>query len=468
MRQLPAIVIAALGLVAWSSIATPQAHARVLDDPRTAMLLTQLGGHGATGVLVVDAATGEELIAVAADEPLNPASNVKLISTATVLDLLGPDYRFATRVLGAVPGADGGVETGIYVRGTFDPTLDGDAIADLVRQLQERGVRQIAGDVVVGARRGRDGVGRAVLRIEICAGRPGDPARVTVHPAGVVDLDVRVTTERRGGSHVGVAVVRDDSVAGRPRLVATIEGTIRAGRRLRRDVAIDHRSIYTARLLASELRRAGIEVGGIRVEPFRRFVEHVVSGGSVLDTLAEHHSAPVHQLIGRVNKYSANRLADQLVLAATAITGNEPPAMGDAVAAMYAWLDRAGVGTDDMMLDTGSGLSYATKLSPRQIVGVLATAIDRPAYRASLAIAGVDGTLRRRLRHAPAVIAGKTGTLDDALALSGVIEVNGEPALLFSIVTNGERLVERRRAIRRAHDRFVDALADLAVARAGL
>src|SRR6185503_14155775 len=90
--------------------------------------------NGVTGLFVADARTGETLFSVNADDPLNPASNVKMISTATALELLGPDFRYPTRLLGATP--DGGAVRGdVYLLGSYDPTLtaaDLDNIASAV------------------------------------------------------------------------------------------------------------------------------------------------------------------------------------------------------------------------------------------------------------------------------------------------------------------------------------------------
>src|SRR5258708_14959538 len=70
--------------------------------------------YGTTGLYVVDAKTGEALFAVNADDPLNPASNVKMISTAAALELLGADFRYATRGLAPAPHAHGAIPGNAY------------------------------------------------------------------------------------------------------------------------------------------------------------------------------------------------------------------------------------------------------------------------------------------------------------------------------------------------------------------
>ena len=63
------------------------------------------------------------LFSTNADKKLNPASNVKLFSTAAVLDVLGDDYRFKTRLVGATPDESGSVKGGVYLLGSGDPSF---------------------------------------------------------------------------------------------------------------------------------------------------------------------------------------------------------------------------------------------------------------------------------------------------------------------------------------------------------
>ena len=135
--------------------------------------------NGITGLYVADARTGEPLFAVNADDALNPASNVKMISMATALELLGPTFRYTTRLLGAEPDRKGVVHGGIYLLGTWDPTLSTDNMADLADQLVARGVKQLDGDILVGSDPTRDGIFRAMVPVEIKATSPGEHPTAT-------------------------------------------------------------------------------------------------------------------------------------------------------------------------------------------------------------------------------------------------------------------------------------------------
>src|SRR5207248_3049258 len=107
-----------------------ESTAKELDKLLRAELAT-----GTTGVYVVDAKTGDPLFAINADDKLNPASNVKMISTATALELLGADFRYPTRVLRGTPDDAGVLHGDVYLLGSYDPTLTDKDFDELGAQL---------------------------------------------------------------------------------------------------------------------------------------------------------------------------------------------------------------------------------------------------------------------------------------------------------------------------------------------
>jgi D-alanyl-D-alanine carboxypeptidase len=178
--------------------------------------------------------------------------------------------------------------------------------------------------------------------------------------------------------------------------------------------------------------------------------------------------------VARTNKRSLNHMADRLIMSAARARKHEPLSMEDGVELMTHWLEEKDFLTDDTYLDTGSGLSYQSRLSTRQVVGVLREAagytgtppgepIDAgaQAFRNSLSIATVDGTLRHRFRlaghriHLP--LRGKTGTLKRVIALSGFLEHPDGRTLCFSILSNGHPIRFKRR-VRQAHEILVTHL----------
>jgi D-alanyl-D-alanine carboxypeptidase len=220
------------------------------------------------------------------------------------------------------------------------------------------------------------------------------------------------------------------------------------------------------------LQDAGIATdGGIRIASFPEFNEEEGRAGRIPFPLAAHESRDIASLVKRVNKRSLNTLSDRLVMSAARSVYGGPLEMSRAVDLMKGWLTSIGVDADSVVLDSGSGLSYQTQLSARQIVTVLRAAggysaassdpVAVQSFRDSLALGGIDGTLRRRFRLPGAKIEsqvmGKTGTLTRVIALSGFVTREDGRTLCFSIVTNGHKNY-RKRTVRLEHEHMVAEL----------
>jgi D-alanyl-D-alanine carboxypeptidase/D-alanyl-D-alanine-endopeptidase (penicillin-binding protein 4) len=429
-----------------------------------------------TAVYVLDARSGEEVYAVREDAPLNPASNVKLIATAAALETLGPDWRYRTRLFGPTPDPDGVAQGDVFLRGNFDPSLRARHMEDLADEIVGAGITRIDGDVIISDKADRDGVASAKLKITVSGTEAGEPPTVTVEPAiGMVDIVNEATSTTRGRSRIKVD--RDYVVdpLGRQRVKLTVTGKIRTVTTRKYWRGVKHRALFTAHALLAALERAGIEVTGTARQ--MSFADYVaLAGPSYLPVeLAVHRSAPVGRLIARINKKSLNSWADQIVSTAGAAAFGGEPSLDKGVRLMKHWLaTRAEVDPDEVLLDTGSGLSYNTQLPAKYVVQVLREATglrggleaDRgpdhrlaELYRDSLSIGGRDGTLRRRFRRSAARghVFGKTGTLIRILALSGIVENERGDALTFAIVTNGHKNGYRYR-IRQEHKRMVEAM----------
>lgn len=527
---------------------------------------------GVTAIYIVDAKTGAPLFAAQEDELLNPASNVKLISTATALDALGPNWRYATRLIGPAPDGEGAIAGDVYLLGSYDPTLRASDIWELAAGLGEAGVARIDGDIVVGSDALRDSLGRIRATFRIRGERAGEAPEVRIDPgldfltdevreqflAETFELDNRAETLRaRKRARMQVRVRMDEDAL--PYRVE-VSGHVSKRRRDKKRRRIPSPQLYTGQILRAALLQAGVEVSGaVRVSELGVYTAQHAAAGSVPVELARHESKPISALVARINKRSLNALADRVLMTAGAALYGGPPTMENGVRAMHAWLrDHAGIDPAEVVLDTGSGLSYRTELSARHIVGVLRTAagyrasehplapqprmsdmlppslaraagalgsarvaqldnrlakligdetsvvfgreagggfgrpdghddddddddgdedselddaLDEAAagssleqvFLHSLAVGGIDGTLRGRLRPVRGQVHGKTGTLTRVIALSGIVE-HGDQAVAFSLVTNGHTH-RKRRHVRRAHDKIVEALHDYLRAR---
>jgi D-alanyl-D-alanine carboxypeptidase/D-alanyl-D-alanine-endopeptidase (penicillin-binding protein 4) len=427
--------------------------------------------NGVTGLFVADAKSGEPLFAVNATDPLNPASNVKLISTATALELLGPSFRYPTRVLGQAP-VDGVVKGDIYLLGSHDPTLALADLDELAGAIKARGVTAIEGNVVVGTDPTRDGVYRAVIPIEILAGEPGQPAIANV-PNGMDLVEIRMTAWTARAPMRPRLTYRTEittTPAGQPRIVLTIGGSIGKDGRVEYPLWTKQRTATAAYALIAGLRTRQVSVTGeLKVAQLGDFIGDAVGSGNLPVELARHESASVADIVSRVNKWSINWLSDRLVMTAAALSRRKPPSMALALEEMYAWLNRhPHVAKGQLLIDTGSGLSYRTEISPQQIVSIIRSAggftggdrATADAWLKSLAVAGRDGTLGHRFRSSNlgGHVHGKTGTLKTVIALSGVLDIDPDRPLAFAIVTNTDSPLSKP-LTRRAHEQLVNELA---------
>ena len=439
--------------------------------------------NGLTGLYVADALTGQPLFAVNADDPLNPASNVKMISTATALELLGADFRYPTRVLGPAP-AGGAIHGDVYLLGSYDPTLTIEDLDDLAGELAASGITAIEGDIIVGADPTRDGIFRAVVPLHVTAGEPGEAPTVAV-PIGADHITVTVTakTARRAQRpRLTYKTTVTRSATGIPLVTVSVGGTIGKGGSTIHPLWTRERTATAAYALRASLRAHNVAVtGDYKIVELGDYIGDSVASGSLPVELARHESRPLADIIARVNKWSVNWLADRVITTAAALANHTQPSMDLAIDAMYGWLSRhTNLTRKDLFIDTGSGLSYRTQITPTELVAIVRAAggftsqgatgaaqaalplepdaIAR-AWLDSLSIAGHDGTLRHRVRNADlrARIRGKTGTLSTAIAMSGILDIDPARPLAFSLVTNTDVPLSKFN-VRRAHDQVMGTL----------
>ena len=423
---------------------------------------------GVTGLYVADARTGEPLFAVNAKDPLNPASNVKLISTATALELLGPEFRYPTRVLGEPP-IDGVIKGDVYLLGSYDPTLTATDLNEIAATMAKNGITTIDGSIAVGSDPTRDGIYRSLIPIEITASDPGKPP-VAVAPADykLVDIKVVATTSRklhRPRLTFKTEVVTNE--AGQTRVNLTIGGTLGKGTATMYPLWTKQRTAHAAYALIAALKAQNITVTGeMKVAELGDFVGDAVLRGGLPVELGRHESQPLADIVTRINKWSVNWLADRVIMTASALAKHESPSMELALDAMYNWLERhPHVAKTDATLDTGSGLSYRTQITTTDLVSIVraaggftadADAKSAQAWLSSLAISNTDGTLRSRFRNTNAAgrLHGKTGTLSTVIALSGILDIDPARPLAFSLVTNTDSPLSKN-LVRKAHEQVV-------------
>ncbi len=360
------------------------------------------------GVLVVNPRTGDTLYSKNAGKLFMPASNMKVITSAAALTLLGPDYRFRTTFLTDGEVRDSLLDGNLLVIGRGDPTVSDrmrgtattvmDAVADSLRAHR---IRQISGSLA----------------------RVGNAFPDSIYGYGWEWDDL--------GEYYGAGV--DELIFN--------EGMAPTRLRPPPDTARD--SLYSgparspAKAYLDALHDALVRKS-IRMDGTVK--DSILSTPIKMDTLFVLVSPPLREILPALMKPSQNQIAEILLRT----IGLERGGMGTADSArkivgqqLLAW----GVQPDGFVIRDGSGLSDQDLLTPETIVRVL-DRIQRDTafatYYNSMPIAGVDGTIDTRMKGTPAEgnVHAKTGTLFKARSLSGYVTTADGERLIFSILAN--------------------------------
>jgi D-alanyl-D-alanine carboxypeptidase/D-alanyl-D-alanine-endopeptidase (penicillin-binding protein 4) len=426
----------------------------IVDAPRFA--------HAWWGVEVRNLRSGNVVYARNPERNLKPASTLKLVTTAAVLDALGPDARIRTTVetAGRLDGL-GRILGDVYLVGRGDPNLSGRfadgrptaIFEDMAEALRQQGVRRIEGRLIgheglfTGDRRGDDwswgdlvwGYGAEVSALSfndnvavltVAPGeREGDPIVVDRVPASAY---YRVTssavTGPRGGAHE-LTLQRDLGST-----LIRLSGAVAAGSAPQTlSVAIEDPARYAATVFTEILAAKGILVsGGVDTTS-----QPLPAGTRVL---AGHESPPLAEMVKVVNKVSQNLHTEMLLrLLGAQAKGEGSAEMGHA--AVDEFLRRLGVVPESWAMQDASGLSRSDLVTAHGMAGLLA-GMDRhryaAAFRDSLPVAGVDGTLATRMEQPAARgrVVAKTGTIRHVNALGGYVTARSGERFAFYAAVN--------------------------------
>ncbi len=470
-RNLAGFISAALIVLTSPAYAQPTNFAGSLPELRT-----QLDAHvnqprfsGALwGVKIASLATGKTIYENHADRLMSPASNSKLYAAALALDTFGGDYQFGTPVLAnGTIGRNGTLHGDLIISGRGDPSWKAtnfwDNFTPFIAVLTNADLRRISGDLVMdttffqGPPNGgswcvedlEDSEGAEVSALTL----EDNTAQISVKPAakksdmcllalsppdtGIL-LSNRTKTVLSGGkSHLEIV---------KPPGTKTIYvfGELPVGAKEEiLDVPVPQPAAWFGAALKTALAKNGITVKG-KV----RCVEwpEVPSWQSTnLIKLGEVKSPPLREILRSFLKPSQN-LETDLVFDHTGemFRGTNSPAWKTseqcAVAALEAFLATNNVPAD-VHFDEGSGLSRNNLTSANAttaLLTVMATNRWASDYFDALPIAGIDGTLRRRMKNTPAFqnVHAKTGTLRWVNALSGYVTTAAGEKLVFSLMLN--------------------------------
>ena len=446
-RRVALAVFCTAPICAWAATGVPAPVTQVITAQRLPL--------SAVSFAIVDADSGRVVIGQNPDTPRSPASTVKVVTTFAALDLLGPAYTWHTRA--SVRGAleDGVLEGDLILQGGGDPYMTLERWWSFAHALRAKGLKTIHGDIVIdngafalpaedaGAFDGRPNRSYNVLpdalmvnfqSVEFLLVPDAGARRVDIVPSPV---PVNLTIE----NHVRFAAGRCSGAAARVDFKVTSEHWDRVSFSGALSPHCQERSItrvllqpatYAFGTFVELWRELGGEFSGkLRIETMPSDAQPLLS----FDSLS------LGEIVRLTNKFSSNLMARHLLLTMGSERLGSPATLEKGAAAIGAWGRARGIDLQGVDLDNGSGLSRSTHISVLQMARILGAAHHSPyapEFEASLPLAGVDGTLRARMKNSPAgSVRLKTGHLYGVSGVAGYVTTSsGKTYVLVSLVNH--------------------------------
>ena len=434
MRRMAVVLCALLSLVA---------SARELPAPVREALARAGVPESAVAIVVAPVERGAPVITHNADEPMNPASVMKLVTSYASLDLLGPAFTFGTDFIANAEVSSGVLEGDLFIRGGGDPKLTADRLWLALHELRSRGVREIRGDIVIDR--------------SYFAPVAFDPAKFDNDPRRAYNagpdaflvnfhaIEFRFVPDAKAVRVVAQPDLPNIELASRIKPVAGPCGWWRKD--LQQDFIVNG-LVATAVFSGSYPVSCGENTWSLSVFDSAGFAESVlrwiwsesggklngkVRGGTAPATgrvLLHLESEPLANLVRDMNKFSNNVMARQIFLGLSAVKNGQGEAQASAQVVRQ-WLAQRGIDAPGFVVDNGAGLSRADRITANTLVALLRSAWVSPLMpeiAGSMPVFGTDGTLKsRRAGFAAGQAHIKGGTLTGVQSIAGyVLDMKGQ------------------------------------------
>lgn len=479
-----------IGVRAQSPTATTSSRS-VIPAPKAPATLAELRSRieeicrqpalepGFFALKIVSLDSGQTVFEQSANKFVRPASNMKLYTVATAFDRLTPDFHFITSVYAKEKVEDGKVKGDLIIYGRGDPSIaarfnDGDyfkRINDLADRIVAAGVKRIKGDLVgdesyfngspvgsgwewedltwsYGAQVSALTINDNAIDLNIKPGASvGAPVTFVTGPpnASFITIVNRATTTPKG--------LKSDLQIYRGLGANTLElsGTLPLGDAgFVGGVAIPDPALAFVSMLRDALIKRGVKIDGRLRTVTARSGETLmpsvlpISPQPALIEITSLPSLPFSVIAAQTLKPSQNQYTELILRTLSKslpLTGRISDDESAGLKAVTSFLQQAGIGENDVALNDGSGLSRNDLISANTTVQLL-TFMSKHKYfaqfRDALPIAGVDGTLRTRMRGTPAEgnVRAKTGSLSSVASLSGYVTSAAGEHMVFSMMLN--------------------------------
>jgi serine-type D-Ala-D-Ala carboxypeptidase/endopeptidase (penicillin-binding protein 4) len=461
---------------------------------------------GSVGVKIVSLQTGKVIFEENAEKYFMPASNMKSYTVGTALEKLSPNFRTATSVFaGAMPDANGIIKGDLTIYGRGDvsmsfaftrPNGDPNAVltnADYLQVLEplankivQAGVKRIEGSLVgdesyfksealpaswewddlqwyYGAEVSALPVLDNAVDISIKPSVLNSPCDVKILPVNPMFTITNrcITTASGSRRELGINKKID-------RNVLEITGTMPLGDRgYRNSLAVSRPAQLFIEMLRQLLQQKGVTITGQNRVVNAKEKAAIITASTVAPVeITRLESPPFSLIAAKTMKPSQNMFTETILRILGEQVGDKtnPNATSEArgIGVIKNFMTQIGNPPDAIIQWDGSGLSRHNLITPAsnvQLYSYLAKSPNALAWRESLTIGAVDGTLRNRFRDTAAAnnARGKTGTIDQVSALTGYVTTAAGEQLVFSVIVNGVNTGSTRTA---TIDEIVIALAN--------
>jgi D-alanyl-D-alanine carboxypeptidase/D-alanyl-D-alanine-endopeptidase (penicillin-binding protein 4) len=453
MKQLTIILLFCAGL--WGCASTSSVSVRQLPPTEKLkadidiILKDPLFVPSHVSMKIVSVRTGESLYEHDSKFLMNPASNVKLFTSAAAIGILGNNYRLKTSVYADSITQNGTVIGNLYLKGFGDPLLSTDDIDSLAWQIARKRITRITGGVVADNSYFDDrnwGLGwtwddepdpdapfiSALTVNNGCASVTAfsDSAKVFLSIAPVTSFIRGVNAANVARDSIRKPFKLRRPVQDKPNVIIA-EGDLDTFASIEQKLSIRRPDLYAAQLFSEALQRRTIIVQDeISSGTIHLSSREITSFAHTLDTV-----------VTAMNKTSDNLSAENLLKICGATRYGVPGTAKTGCYAVNSFLSSLGIDTTLCNLVDGSGVSRYNLVSADIIVQLLTAMYRWNSYYAlfftSLPVAGVDGTLSSRMTSTTSAtgnIFAKTGTLNGVSCLSGYAKTKDGELLAFSMM----------------------------------
>jgi len=467
LRTLLCAMVVSLPVITTSAAAAPPIYQNLPPEIQQRL---RTSGMSAWGMSAYVQAIGSPRPLIAHNEKVarNPASVMKLLTSYVALGVLGPNYRWPIEI-STTGTLNAGVLSGnVYIKGYGAPDFDTKGLREMLGQLRQKGIHTIRGRLIFddtffngpktdpGAFDGKpyraynaqpDALMFNERRSVFKAYRSGKRIRVTTNtPAHNLRIVNKIKRAKRS-CRVSTRVKRGRGDA----VTVTFSGYLARRCRSRSftlAVTDPANTMYSAinKIWKKELK------GRIKTQ----FMVGATAPNARL--IHVHYSKSLAELLPTVVKDSNNVMARQLMRSIGAKRYGAPGTPKKGAEAIDDYLRSQGLNFPELRIENGSGLSRYARISTENISRLLSKAYygpHRDVWMRSMAVAGVDGTMRGRLRKSPVRGRGffKTGTLRDVRGIAGYVQAADGRTYVVSILHNDPAARSRARNI---HDNLIE------------